>query len=326
MDIINGQQMTRYGATGMDVPSDQEWRRVASSIRLTPKQESLFLSLKPVLYQLRLNIMRVFGPDVVEDLFGDLVPSVMLHPAIRPDSYALAHPGSFDEREIIDHIQLLTRPGELVLDPMSGSGTTLCAAYKTGRSGAGIELMEHWVEMTKKRISELTGYPFEDGRCNLFLKQGDCREVMPIVASEIIDLVIFSPPYFNILKNPSGRRAQYRQRLGLPVVYGTSPKELGRIDDYGEFMKQMTGIYSECFRILKKSRFMVVIVADIHSRGRFVPYHLDTVDAVIDAGFILRDIQVVMDHWKRRGIYGSPQGLFGNFHHHYALVFQKSQA
>ena len=111
--------------------------------------------------------------------------------------------------------------------------------------------------------------------------------------------------------------------MGLPITYGTSPKELGRIEDYMEFLQQMKGIYSECFRLLKRSRFMVVIVADIHSRGKLVPYHLDTIDAVLDAGLKLRDIQVVMDQWKRKGVYGPPMRLFENFHHHYALIFQK---
>ena len=267
--------------------------------------------------------MSTFGSEVVEGLFGDLVPSTVLYPAVRPDKYALKHPGSFDEREIIDHIQLLTNPGDWVLDPMFGSGTTLTACYKTKRIGAGIELMPEWFELAKDRISELTGSPFKDGDHGLFLRQGDCREVFRTVATESMGLVITSPPYFDILKNPTGKRAQYRQRLGLPVNYGFSPKELGRIEDYDEFMREMSGIYAQCFRSLKKGKFMVVIVADIHSRGRFIPYHIDTVDAVQAAGFTLREIQVVMDHWKRRGVYGPPRQLFENFHHHYALVFQK---
>lgn len=85
----------------------------------------------------------------------------------------------------------------------------------------------------------------------------------------------------------------------------------------------MGKIYSQCFRVLKKGKFMVVIVTDIFSRGRYVPYHLDTIDVAQAAGFTLKGIQMVMDHWKRKYIYGSPRGLFANFHHHYALIFQK---
>ena len=303
--------------------SNEKWLDRASSIRLTTEQKEMFFKLKPILHKLREAIIKTFGPDAAEAVFGDVVPSVVVYPAVMPDRYALAHPATFDEREIIDHIELLTNPRDAVLDIMSGSGTTLVACYKTGRAGAGIELMEEWVELTKKRISELTGSPYEYGKHNLFPLQGDCREVMPLMKAGIIDLIIFSPPYFDILKNPQGARANYRRRLGLPVNFGNSNKDLGRMEDYQEFMAQMTLIYSECFRLLKRGKFMVVIVADIFSGGQFVPYHIDTVHAAEAAGFALRGVQVVMDHWKRKYVYGPPKRLFVNFHHHYALIFEK---
>jgi hypothetical protein len=68
---------------------------------------------------------------------------------------------------------------------------------------------------------------------------------------------------------------------------------------------------------------MAVIVADIIPNGRFVPYHLDAIDAVCDSGFKLAGIQVVLDHWKRSTDRGIPFRFFLNFHHHYALIFQK---
>ena len=245
----------------------QDWAMLMSSIKLTPEQEALFLKLQPILFQIRVTLMKEFGDHVVENLFGDMVPSVVLYPAVRPDHYALAHPGTFDEREIIDHIELFSKPGELVFDPMVGSGTTMVACYKTGRSGAGIELYDHLIELIKQRILDVTGSPYEYGKHNLQLKQGDCREVMPKMKPEFIDLIIFSPPYSNILKKSSGERAKYRRSIGLPVNYGNSLNDLGNIDDYGEFMSQMAFIYSLCFRLLKKEKWMVVIVADIVKQG-----------------------------------------------------------
>lgn len=321
---MNQTQLIRTGSFNeVKELSNEKWLDRASSIRLTPEQKEMFFKLKPILHQLRVAIIKSFGPEAAEAVFGDVVPSVVLYPAIMPDKYVLAHPAPYDEREIIDHIELLTNPGEMVLDVMSGSGTTLVACYKTGRVGAGIELMEEWFKLTKKRISEVTGSHYEDGKHNLFIRQADCRELMPSMKPEIFDFIIFSPPYFSILKNPQGARANYRKRLGLPVNYGNSNKDLGRIEDYQEFMGQMALIYSECFRLLKKGKFMVVIVADIFSRGRFVPYHIDTVQAAQAAGFTLRGIQVVMDHWKRKYVYGPPKRFFVNFHHHYALIFQR---
>lgn len=243
--------------------SNDEWLRRSSSIMLTPEQKTMFLKYYPQLMQLRIAIYKMLGIEMGQALFGDIVPPVTIYPAIKPDKYSLQHPGSFDVREIIDHIKMFTKEGGLVLDPMVGSGNTLSACYKTGRKGAGIELMPEWVQTTKERIQDLTGEPYEFGKHGLYLKQGDCREVLPTMNPNSVDFIIFSPPYFNILKNPKGYRAQRRRNEGLPTTYGHSPNDLGRIDDYKQFLREMESIYRLCHRVLKPGKFMVDIVSDI---------------------------------------------------------------
>jgi DNA modification methylase len=46
-----------------------------------------------------------------------------------------------------------SRPGDTVLDPFSGSGTTLLVAEQHGRHGLGIELNPDYAEMARKRIA-----------------------------------------------------------------------------------------------------------------------------------------------------------------------------
>jgi site-specific DNA-methyltransferase (adenine-specific) len=45
-----------------------------------------------------------------------------------------------------------TNPGDVVLDPCMGSGTTLEACVKTGRDGVGIELREDYYDIARRRI------------------------------------------------------------------------------------------------------------------------------------------------------------------------------
>lgn len=50
-----------------------------------------------------------------------------------------------------------TRPGDLVLDPFSGSGTTLLAARRLGRKSIGVELSPESVAFSREKISRPQG-------------------------------------------------------------------------------------------------------------------------------------------------------------------------
>jgi len=84
-------------------------------------------------------------------------------PGIKPT--AVEHPTLKPERLMARFIQWHTLPGELVLDPFMGAGTTGAAAVRLGRAFVGIELDEHWFNIAKKRISEAqlqTRLPFPE--------------------------------------------------------------------------------------------------------------------------------------------------------------------
>lgn len=52
-------------------------------------------------------------------------------------------------------IKLFTRPGDLVLDPFVGSGTTAAAAKELGRGYLGIDINESYVELTNQRLKNI---------------------------------------------------------------------------------------------------------------------------------------------------------------------------
>jgi site-specific DNA-methyltransferase (adenine-specific) len=64
------------------------------------------------------------------------------------------HPAPFPVKLPNRAIRLSSWPGETVLDPFAGSGTTLMAARDLGRRSVGIELDERYCELTARRLAQ----------------------------------------------------------------------------------------------------------------------------------------------------------------------------
>jgi len=64
------------------------------------------------------------------------------------------HPTQKPVEPIVTMIEWLTNPGDTVLDPFMGSGTTGVACVQTGRNFIGIEIDEGYFEIAKQRIEQ----------------------------------------------------------------------------------------------------------------------------------------------------------------------------
>lgn len=70
------------------------------------------------------------------------------------DDFAYQHPAIFPEKLATRHIHSWSNPGDLVLDPFAGSGTTLKCAKELNRRYVGIEINSEYVKICQKRISQ----------------------------------------------------------------------------------------------------------------------------------------------------------------------------
>jgi site-specific DNA-methyltransferase (adenine-specific) len=89
------------------------------------------------------------------------------HPADMPRSNVLTcdsfrhgngdkngHPTQMNPLLVIEPLRCSSEPGDLILDPFCGSGTTLESAKLLGRRAIGIEIEERYCEIAAKRLSQ----------------------------------------------------------------------------------------------------------------------------------------------------------------------------
>lgn len=111
-------------------------------------------------------------------------------------------------------IEEYTVPGQLVLDPFAGFGTTLVVAERLGRRGVGVELISDRAELVRGRVGELVE-----------VINGDARDVGRLVSGPV-DLCLTSPPYMPAVGHPENPLNAYETDDGH---YPTYLRELGDV-------------------------------------------------------------------------------------------------
>jgi DNA modification methylase len=99
-----------------------------------------------------------FGKKIENWVGRDLAyPTNVLHLATECSNKD--HSAAFPESLPIWFIKLFTKPGDLVLDPFLGSGTTVISAAKLQRRFIGIEVKPEYCELARSRIEDLGFFP-----------------------------------------------------------------------------------------------------------------------------------------------------------------------
>lgn len=106
-----------------------------------------------------------------------------------------AHPGKMLPELARRAVDAFTMPGDLVVDPMCGIGTSLVEAAHLGRDCFGIEYEPRWAVLAQGNLAlaRADGAP---GSGEVVV--GDCRHLASLVPGEMVgqvNLVLTSPPY-----------------------------------------------------------------------------------------------------------------------------------
>jgi len=189
-----------------------------------------------------------------------------------------------------------TEPGDTVLDPMVGSGTTCIEAVLLGRNCIAVDINYNAVILTHHRLYYLVK-ALREGRASGILNyvgngavsnavnawyrvyHGDARNLDKI-PNNSIDLVATHPPYFNII------------RYGERGVEG----DLSRAGSLEEYLAMMRQVAKEVYRVLKPGGVLGILVGDTRVKMHYVPVSHYVLRILLDVGFVLKEEVIKVQH------------------------------
>ncbi|QOR94553.1 methyltransferase domain-containing protein [Thermosphaera chiliense] len=174
-----------------------------------------------------------------------------------------------------------TGEGDVVLDPMVGSGTTCVEAVLLGRNCIGVDLNYHAVMLTHHRlyylVKALEGSGAPRGWYRIY--HGDARRLDKI-QDDSVDLVATHPPYLNIV------------RYGVEKSEG----DLSAVRGLEEFLALFKEVAREIYRVLKPGKTLAILVGDTRVRKHYVPLTHYVLLTLLDTGFVLMEEVVKIQH------------------------------
>jgi DNA modification methylase len=214
------------------------------------------------------------------------------------------HPARFIPELPERYIQLFSHRGETILDPFCGSGTTNVVAKILGRSSIGVDINPRSAEMAARRVAAASS---EDSSHHL-IANADSKNLTDLIPSDGIDLVVTSPPYFDVVD-----------------YMHDDPEQIGNIEDYAEFLGSMKSVFDGCYDCLKPSGYMVVNTQDLFKRDLKACIHSDYIRICHEIGFELININIYILNYSNGGrlVFGFPKAYYPTNDHEFNLIFRK---
>ena len=211
------------------------------------------------------------------------------------------HPALFPQKLPEKLINLYTKnSGEIILDPFMGIGSTMMATMNTGTKGVGIELNKKYCSIAKKRVKNFQKDLFNSKK--IYDPEIICdnsNNLLKHVKEDSVDLVVTSPPYWNILNQ---KRTADNKDIR---TYSTSKNDIGNVENYEEFLQSLKNIFQETYKALKMNRLCISVVMDIRKKDKFFPLHEDQTRIMKEIGFELEEYVI----WNRQSDYNNMKTL-----------------
>ena len=190
------------------------------------------------------------------------------------------YPGRFPPNIPKILIEKYTNEGDFVLDPFVGGGTTLIEAIKLGRNSIGFDINPKAIDLSNEKIIKIK-------RKSIIARAEICDANNLILKDNSIDLVVTSPPYWNL------------------IMYSNEKKCLGNSKHFNQYLEGLEISIEEMYRVLKPQKYCCIVIGDAVEGWKFHPLGYNTQMIFEKIGFSL---QRVIIHIQSR----TNSFLFGN--------------
>ncbi len=224
--------------------------------------------------------------------------------ALRQGRYtheSITHPGKMLPTIARYAINTYTDPGDLVLDPMAGIGTTVVEAMHLDRHGVGVEYEDKWAALAAVNVA-LAEKQGVSGTGVIYT--GDSRKLPTLLPPQMrgaVALVITSPPYgpstHGHVRTPGPRRGKVRK---LHHRYGGSDNLAYRNHD--TLAQGFTDILAGCRTVLRPGGHVVITARPYRRHGELVDIPGMAVAAGQAAGLELVEECVALMAGVRNGV------------------------
>ncbi len=182
---------------------------------------------------------------------------------------SITHPGKMLPTIARHAITTYTDPGDLVLDPMAGIGTTVVEAMHLDRHGVGVEYEDKWAALAAVNVALAEK---QDAPGTGVIYTGDSRNLPTLLTPQMrgtVALVITSPPYgpstHGHVRTPGPRRGKVRK---LHHRYGGADNLAYR--DHDTLAHGFTDILAGCRAVLRPGGHVVITARPYRRHGELV--------------------------------------------------------
>ncbi len=208
-----------------------------------------------------------------------------------------------------------SKPGELVLDYFCGAGTTAVECKLLGRKCIAFDINDKAIELAQANvsfnvdsrqailISEKSHYQIHEPE----LLVGDARN-LSFLDDSSVDLICAHPPYVNIIHYTDSKEGD----LSFLVM--------------DEFLKEMSKVAKESFRVLKPGRQCAILMGDMRKKKHVIPLGFKLINVYLDAGFKLKELVIKRQHNCKTTGFWYENSMKYNFlllAHEYLPIFEK---